>query len=1454
MKKEFLKKAMKTYCIGFSLLMMAFLALSSLSVAMESTSMETNISDAGNPGTQDRALLWSVGLTVNEDYDFTADSVTVQEDTLSFDGPPQSYGDQKAPPAPPAPSSYFVANDGFGFLNVDSRFGPDADTYKEFNVSYAWATQNPPRTTTAHMTWNPVDWDSCEYLYVNLTDVYTSAVLADMKSVSSYDWTVTAGSADYFKIICEGEKPDDVGVTSVDLPTGIIPINVAADVEVTVQNYGGPVDNIDVNVQISGTSYDETETVSHLEPFESTTVTFAQWTPTSTGTYTIDAMTMLPGDGNDANNASSGSVEVQAADLAVTDIISPDLLEYIGSPVDVTIEVTNNNGNVGADGLLTVTITNDTSSAVVYTDTDTRTYAPGDVETVDLSDWTPLIAGDYTVTAEIDYANDPVSGNDILTKAVEVPAATHDCGVLSIDSPTGTIPPIAQDVEGTVYNNGTGAADEIDVPVNCKIYKIIPGDISFDFEADDGGWTPSGIMDWEWTNTYDVSNYAGDNDPPTTAHSGTGLWGTIIYNDYTNSGDWARLQQTFDFSGFTGTTLSFYSWMDTFGDWDYCTITADGTEVFNDYNYPGTTWEFETVDLSAWDGDSSVEISFNLYASTVVNYSGWYIDDVMIAGSLIGDSYILEYDETVYVDLDTGDTETVTFPDWTPSEPNFDYSVNMTTELPFDVDPNNDLKVEIVSVIGGDVGVAEVLSPFGSSSALRQINCYAHDYSGDELVYFDTATPGTFNTIASYSGDLFLGADFVGDEWYACDANNGLYTIDTADGTQTLIGSSSETLTGLAYDPTTDTLYGSNGDALYIVDQSDGSLTIVGSHVATDGCVGIGCDNSGNMYGYEVNVASYSDFYSIDTSTGEATVVGSLGMYCNYAQDMMYDKDNDICYLAAYVVTKDEGGPATAIDAASELKASKSGGELYSVDVTTGTPTFIGSFSGSSEIGGTAIPSSGPHPGPDVNCPGNFPVRALVQNYETGSAAYSIDVYAEIPAASYSEMTTIASLGPGENTTVTFPSVYLDSGDYTVTMYTVMSGDTNPSNDEASRNGHIAEPPVADANGPYTADGDNAWTVLLDGSGSYHPDGINLTYHWDFGDGETMDTSEPTVTHTFDPPEEEDTDYTVTLIVEDDSCHLTDMDTTTVTVLGYQDPPIIDLTYPVGGESVSGSITVEWYATDNSGVEDIYLYYANCDDDGCTWYKIAGPLENTGSYSWNTGQLSDGQYILQAVAVDDEGNPSADSSGCFTVGNGYSGTLVSAVNADSDYVKDGDTITISAGITGGRALFANEITADLSAFGMGTTVTADNYDGYTATWTISNIKCSPSNGEIIITVSAGSATGSGSVTADNTEPSVTVSKPVDGLYILNRKSFMPMGRTVIIGGLTIEVESDDNSGIDHTEFYLDGSLVKSTKDSQWYMNTKFIGRHHLEIRVFDEAGNTHTESVEFSGFNLFGAE
>lgn len=163
----------------------------------------------------------------------------------------------------------------------------------------------------------------------------------------------------------------------------------------------------------------------------------------------------------------------------------------------------------------------------------------------------------------------------------------------------------------------------------------VPTDFYFnDFEADDGGWSSTGAGDWEWGEviTGIAEGCDGAQPEPTGAFSGINAWATNLDGCYANSGDTATLTQTFDFSGLAAPIeLSLQHWLHVFGDFDTAELLVNGDQLFlEDGATASSAYAPLAVDLSAYAGLASVTVEFNVNASTVVNRSGWYVDDLAI--------------------------------------------------------------------------------------------------------------------------------------------------------------------------------------------------------------------------------------------------------------------------------------------------------------------------------------------------------------------------------------------------------------------------------------------------------------------------------------------------------------------------------------------------------------------------------------------------------------------------------------------------------------------------------------------------------------------------------------------------------------------------------------------------------------------------------------------------------
>jgi len=294
---------------------------------------------------------------------------------------------------------------------------------------------------------------------------------------------------------------------------------------------------------------------------------------------------------------------------------------------------------------------------------------------------------------------------------------------------------------------------------------------------------------------------------------------------------------------------------------------------------------------------------------------------------------------------------------------------------------------------------------------------------------------------------------------------------------------------------------------------------------------------------------------------------------------------------------------------------------------------------------------------------------------------------------------------------------------------------------------------------------------------------------------------------------------------------------------GENFPASVTLTSPNGGESVSGSYTIKWTASDTEGAD--LLVTLEYTSDKTTYYKIASNISNTGSYSWDTTSVSDGTYWIRITVYDGSQYSSDLSDASFTIYNGSGNkapqvTLISPVGGEMFSKKalivwnatdsDGDELTITLEYSDDGGTTYNTIASGLS-----------NTSSYI--WDISSLQAG-SNYLVKITASDGSVSTSQrsdepftiALPSSNNSPQVVVTSPNGG---------ETLGQDYSIFWLTLDP---------------DGDLIKATTiwysssgdTSTWvevYKTTESITSYLWDTRQFSEATAGLLKIAIFDGVN-----
>ena len=166
------------------------------------------------------------------------------------------------------------------------------------------------------------------------------------------------------------------------------------------------------------------------------------------------------------------------------------------------------------------------------------------------------------------------------------------------------------------------------------------------------------------------------------------------------------------------------------------------------------------------------------------------------------------------------------------------------------------------------------------------------------------------NSVTTLNPDLnLLGGDYYNGYLYAygyTDSNDFYYFYKINATTGSIVSShyvgTDVFCSDCAYDYTTNSLYGSNGNNLYTINLSTGAQTYVGSFGIDGSMVALFCSASGQLYGVEARgTTTHGSFYSINKTTGSATMITTLNYYVNYAQSGGFDQDTGTLYWAGFV-------------------------------------------------------------------------------------------------------------------------------------------------------------------------------------------------------------------------------------------------------------------------------------------------------------------------------------------------------------------------------------------------------------------------------------------------------------------------------------------------------------------------------------------------------------------------
>ena len=179
------------------------------------------------------------------------------------------------------------------------------------------------------------------------------------------------------------------------------------------------------------------------------------------------------------------------------------------------------------------------------------------------------------------------------------------------------------------------------------------------------------------------------------------------------------------------------------------------------------------------------------------------------------------------------------------------------------------------------------------------IKAYVSPYN---YVSFDVESP-TNQTALTNGNSGIVGGDAIDGVLYAYNTSGHFLKINSTTGviTQTITGVWNQFMSDMAYNYSNFTMYSIRGMQLYTVNLTTGMptpiATLTGMHTGASFCLAFAIDFNGNAYAIPADYIE-SGLYSVNLSTGVCTLIGNTGTRVNNAQSMGFDHNTGVLYWA----------------------------------------------------------------------------------------------------------------------------------------------------------------------------------------------------------------------------------------------------------------------------------------------------------------------------------------------------------------------------------------------------------------------------------------------------------------------------------------------------------------------------------------------------------------------------